>query len=725
MQSRGTRLFRRVVLVLAVVLVAPIVPMPGFATEVVAAVERAPVESLRPADRSEVADLEAAVESAHEAAEAQPVQGDPDHGEGDLHDHEAIDPGQRLLGGSEAPAEFRMIGVALDSTPEEPVLVRVREDDRSWGPWRELHLDPDEGPDLGSEEAGSGSVASEPVWVDRADAYEVSVAAEDAEGAEVITVREQERTVVVDTARAGASAPALQGMHFRSEWGARAPKDTPTIASTVKLAVVHHSVSSNSYSQAQVPSVIRGIQAYHMDGRGWDDIGYNFVVDRYGGIWEGRGGGATEPVVGAHASGFNTGTVGVMLLGDFSSAQPTSASVQSAGRVIGWKLALHDAEPSGSVSFVSGGGPRYPAGTTVNLPRVVGHQQVGSTACPGNVMSKLGSIRASASAVYPFVRALLSPEGAIESVVGGDGTISVSGWAVDRSSDGPASVRTSAGPVRRTIATTLSRPDIQARFGGDGRAGFSGTLSGVPPGMQPLCATVWSSLGHDRDKRLGCTWTLVGDPTGQSPVGRFQVAAAGPGRIDVSGWALDPQTSVPVTTDLLVDGVVRATVTADGFTDAVPAQYRSLGRYRSFRAAAVAVPAGSHTVCMRARNQAGGVDTLVDCRILQSPGHDPGGVLESVSSNRPRKIDITGWALDLETTKPIDVLLVVDGRWHLLRADRRRDDVAADYPGYGAAHGFAASVTADGGPASVCAYGISSGGGENSLIGCRRVQVVK
>ncbi|MEZ5239760.1 MAG: N-acetylmuramoyl-L-alanine amidase [Microthrixaceae bacterium] len=106
----------------------------------------------------------------------------------------------------------------------------------------------------------------------------------------------------------------------------------------MKLAVVHHSVSSNSYSQAQVPSVIRGIQAYHMDGRGWDDIGYNFVVDRYGGIWEGRGGGATEPVVGAHASGFNTGTVGVMLLGDFSSAQPTSASVQSAGRVIGWKL---------------------------------------------------------------------------------------------------------------------------------------------------------------------------------------------------------------------------------------------------------------------------------------------------------------------------------------------------------------------------------------------------
>ncbi|MEZ5239759.1 MAG: hypothetical protein R2716_12710 [Microthrixaceae bacterium] len=179
MQSRGTRSLRRVVLVLAVVLVAPIVPMPGFATEVVAAVERAPVESLRPADRSEVADLEAAVESAHEAAEAQPVQGDPDHGEGDGHDHEAIDPGQRLLGGwrpsGGVPDDRRR--PRLDPLRRSPVGVRVREDDRLWGPWRELHLDPDEGPDLGSEEAGSGSVASEPVWVDRADAYEVSVAA--------------------------------------------------------------------------------------------------------------------------------------------------------------------------------------------------------------------------------------------------------------------------------------------------------------------------------------------------------------------------------------------------------------------------------------------------------------------------------------------------------------------------------------------------------------------
>ncbi len=700
MLLKRRRLLRRATFVLCVLLVAPVVPLPGFTTEVVAAAESVPMPKLRIADDSELTEIEAAAET-------------------------EIDGSQRLAGRQEDVEEFSMIGVSLDETPTEPVLVRVKDLAGEWGDWQELAVELDEGPDLTSPEAAGSTVGTEPLWVDEADGYEVSLSAHDAPSADVVVVREHEQTTVVETSKAGAALPALQGMHSRSEWGARAPKHTPSVASTVKLAVVHHSVSPNGYTPGQVPSVLRGIQAYHMDSRGWDDIGYNFVVDRYGGIWEGRGGGADQPVVGAHASGFNTGSVGVMVLGDFSSAQPTSASIQAAGTVIGWKLALHDAEPSGRVDFVSGGGPRYAAGTKVNLPRVVGHQDVGSTSCPGHVEGHLATVRQRASAVYPFIRALLSPEGAIESVVGGNGSVTVSGWAVDRSAPGPANVRTAAGTVKATTATTISRPDIKARYGGDGMAGFTRTLTGVPPGMQLVCSTVWSSLGHDRDTRLGCTWTLVGDPTGTSPVGRFEVATATPGRIHVSGWALDPQTSVPVTTELLVDGVVRSTMRADLHSSSVPARYAALGSSRRFKASAVAVPSGNHTVCVRARNQGAGVDTLVDCRILEVPPHNPGGALEGVTSNRPGKIDVTGWALDLESTKPINVLLAVGGRWHVVTADRVRNDIAASYPGYGAEHGIAASITAKGGPTTVCAYGINVEGGSNSLIGCRKVDVVK
>lgn len=720
------------VLVLLVALIAPVVPLPGFSTELVSAVEPVPMTSWRDsngAELDEVDDLHLGTEHDHEVGQDRPgsppeapavagnATGEPDGS------HE--DPaGDRVIGGSGTVGEFRMIGVEMDEPPAGPVLVRVR-DGGVWGEWQQLVLELDEGPDLGSSEAQRGTVGSQPLWVDSADAYEVSLGAEESGAASVMVVREHERTVVVDSSEAGAALPQLSGMHSRSEWGARGPKDTPTIASTVKLAVVHHSVSSNSYSPGQVPSIIRGIQAYHMDGRGWDDIGYNFVVDRYGGIWEGRGGGADRPVVGAHASGFNTASVGVMVLGDFSGVQPTAASIQSVGSVIGWKLALHGAEPSGTVNFVSGGGPKYPAGTAVNLPRVVGHGDVGSTACPGQVRNHLGAIRVRASAVFPFWRALLSPEGAMESVVGGLGTVTVSGWAVDRSAPGPAFVRTAAGTVKRTIATTLARPDIQARYGGDGKAGFNGTISGVPPGMQPVCATVYSSLGSDRNTRLGCTWTLVGDPTGKSPVGRFRYVTTTPGRIQVGGWALDPETSVPVNTELIVDGTVRSSVRADKWSSSLPAQYIGLGRYRQFGTTAVAIPAGTHTVCMRAKNQAAGLDTLVDCRIVTVPAHDPGGRLEIVSSSRKGKVDITGWALDLESTRSVNVLLVVAGKWHVVPANRRRDDIAATYPGYGAAHGLAASVSAPGGPTEVCAYGINLEGGKNSLLGCRTVQVVK
>ena len=104
-------------------------------------------------------------------------------------------------------------------------------------------------------------------------------------------------------------------------------------------------MSGNTYTAAQVPAVLRSIQAYHQDAQGYNDIAYNFVVDRFGRIWEGRAGGITNVVVGGHSQGFNTGTVGVVALGDY--APPWSRPrCRVVARVIAWKFALHRVDPA-------------------------------------------------------------------------------------------------------------------------------------------------------------------------------------------------------------------------------------------------------------------------------------------------------------------------------------------------------------------------------------------
>ena len=104
------------------------------------------------------------------------------------------------------------------------------------------------------------------------------------------------------------------------------PRKKPRYADAVRFAVVHHTAGSNSYTRAQSASIVRGIQRYHVLANGWDDIGYNFLVDKYGQVFEGRFGGVDRNVVGAHAQGFNQGSVGVALIGNYDSASITPAA---------------------------------------------------------------------------------------------------------------------------------------------------------------------------------------------------------------------------------------------------------------------------------------------------------------------------------------------------------------------------------------------------------------
>ncbi|MFF4154758.1 peptidoglycan recognition protein [Streptomyces sp. NPDC001651] len=192
------------------------------------------------------------------------------------------------------------------------------------------------------------------------------------------------------------------GIVTRRGWGAneRWRESRFVYTSKVKAAFVHHTATGNKYTCAQAPSVIRGIYRYHVVSMGWRDIGYNFLVDKCGRIYEGRAGGVAKAVLGAHTRGFNTNTMGIAVLGTYGSKKPSKAAVKAVARLTAWKLGLFGANPRGKTYLTSGGGNLYRKGKNVRLNVISGHRDGFSTACPGlQLYRKLGSTR-STSARY-------------------------------------------------------------------------------------------------------------------------------------------------------------------------------------------------------------------------------------------------------------------------------------------------------------------------------------
>jgi hypothetical protein len=172
----------------------------------------------------------------------------------------------------------------------------------------------------------------------------------------------------------------------RTSWGAdeRIRRGPPHYADSVRFAVVHHTAGSNSYTRAQSASIVRGIQRYHVLANGWDDIGYNFLVDKYGQIFEGRYGGVDRNVVGAHAQGFNSGSAGVALIGNYDGAAVSPAARTALTRLIAWRLDVAHVDPLSTFSWRSTGNPRFPVGRNITLRTISGHRDTGYTTCPGS-----------------------------------------------------------------------------------------------------------------------------------------------------------------------------------------------------------------------------------------------------------------------------------------------------------------------------------------------------
>ncbi|MBN0045955.1 peptidoglycan recognition protein [Streptomyces actuosus] len=186
----------------------------------------------------------------------------------------------------------------------------------------------------------------------------------------------------------------------RRGWGAdeRMREKGFVYSEKVGAAFVHHTVTGNNYRCSQAPSVIRGIYRYHVRSMGWRDIGYNFVVDKCGNIYEGRAGGVAKPVLGAHTRGFNTDSMGIAVLGTFTSTRPSSAAVKAIAGLTAWKLGLYGMNPRGMTYLKSGGGNLYRKGKKVRLNVISGHRDGYATECPGRKLyGKLGSARSTAA----------------------------------------------------------------------------------------------------------------------------------------------------------------------------------------------------------------------------------------------------------------------------------------------------------------------------------------
>jgi len=467
--------------------VAAWVRAPDVRTQTIALTAALPVAAPRPpagvAGRAAAAPVEAAAEGAA-----------------------TIDPGLR----------FNLVGVICRPPAESGgVLVQVRTslDGSSWGEWYSAALE------VVAEGDGSRPQAfTEPLWTGAA--RYVQVAARQAAGRQAAPLALRDVKVVAlnstEDADLGATlvgvvrrtAAAVAGLELaapvgamttrptivtRAEWGADESLRTGSPSfGPVTMVFVHHTASGNDYSQAEAPAIVRAVYAYHTRSLHWSDVGYNFLIDRYGAVYEGRYGGVTKGAIGAQTLGFNTGSIGVSVIGDFTKAMLPGAALNALEGLLAWKLDVHHVDPQGTAPLVCGYGEKYATGQSVTFPVIAGHRDANYTGCPGKIYGLLPAIRNAVAAmgqpkIYGFDVAgtYFSPDGdGVRDMAEVGFTVSeAAGWSVEiRQPTGDVVRRMSGqGP---SAAATWSGKDDQ---GGD-----------LPDGTYSLVASATSALGEAR-----------------------------------------------------------------------------------------------------------------------------------------------------------------------------------------------------------------------------------
>jgi hypothetical protein len=326
-----------------------------------------------------------------------------------------------------ATEPFSLVGVTWAdprTVPEGAIEVRTRQ--RGTGTWSSWQLLETDNPDASAGGPGVRG-SSDPLWVGPSDGVQARIVAlggalpdgirvdlinpDASDAGHTFTTVSAQQTQVEKAqqlqAKKEPNAPVVLPVRpvpkltTRSGWGADESivEDPPEYTGAVHVVFVHHTASGNGYDCGDSASIVRGIERFHVKSKGWNDIGYNFLVDRCGRIFEGRAGGVHRSVLGAHTLGFNANASAVAVIGDYRSAAIPAAARASVAQLAAYKLGAWSNPPLGKAGLVSGGSDRYPAGRTAVLNRISGHRDTGRTECPGNALyAQLPAIRKIAGA---------------------------------------------------------------------------------------------------------------------------------------------------------------------------------------------------------------------------------------------------------------------------------------------------------------------------------------
>lgn len=530
--------------------------------------------------------------------------------------------GSRSLQAAATPGPFDMLAVHWRGSGT--VSFRTQSAHGVWTSWQDA--DADTGPDPDSTEAHPGWHDGSLAWVGGSVRAAFRTQG-NVTGLKAYYVSSKPgRTPHRGLAIAG--SPAIVA---RTEWAADTKIVTvkPVISPTLQLAIIHHTASTNAYTPAQAAAIVRGIQLYHVQGNHWNDIGYNFLIDRYGTIYEGRGGGIDQNVVGAHSLGFNDGTVGIALIGDFQNAQPTDAMQQALVKLLAWRLDIAHVDPLSKVTYVSGGNLKFKKGTKVTLNAISGHTDTYLTDCPGtDVESRLPTIAAAVAATG--LPKLYAPtvKGKLGGAVRFQATLS--------------------SPLPWTITMTNT----------------AGTVVGHAAGTGSTIDWTWDSTGVTGK----VSWVIDGGPSLKNATGTLGSGSAAPVEV-ISGTSIAPSTITPVTPG--------GTATIVQFTLSVPASvtallYPSSGGTKPlltllsaslpagpqiYQRDLSSLPTGAYKLVLTATPVGGVPVSLTQAIVVDKTISTLGVSAPLISPNGDGYLDSTQFTFSLERTVPIQVTI--------------------------------------------------------------------
>ena len=539
---------------------------------------------------------------------------------------------ERRLAASPSEQRFTLAGVHWRGSGR--VLFRTRSAEGAWTNWRPAAPENEDGPSAGSPEARSrtGWHVGNPWWVGPSDRIEVKRIGDVGRIRAFLVWSPAVWTPI--RRPAATSEPAIVP---RAAWGAdeRIRRGDPSYAPRIRFAIVHHTAGRNAYTRSEAAAIVKGIQLYHVRGNGWNDIGYNFLVDRFGTVYEGRYGGIDKAVVGAHARGFNTGSVGVAVLGTYSGGAPTKAAQSALTSLLAWRLDVAHVDPAGFANVISGGSERYAANIPVLLRAISGHRDTGFTECPGGILySRLNTLAVDTAKL---------------------GGPKIFDPRVETSAEGPVRFRAKLSAALAWTVTVTSAGAEVARGTGTGRtADWTWDAASHAPGTYRWSFTAGTARPATGSVRAGVgtasTLTIseaVAVPDGLTPNG------------DGQGDAAEVSFSLSVPANVTVEV---ADATGIAVATALDRVWKQAGKH-TVTVDGAAFPDGSYTVSVRARTATSSEVVqalpLVVSRALGLVSLTPA----SFSPNGDGRNDTLEISFALTTQAIVDVRIERDGRW--------------------------------------------------------------